>query len=272
MTVYDSAQFSPGQEFTKVWRLQNVGSCTWNKDYEITFDGGDKMNGTTVSMPEKVFPGEVVDIAIEMQAPNSKGTYKGYWLLRTDNGSKFGIGSGANMPFWAEIKVVTSPDYQYNFAANFCDAAWKSDGHTLYCSGTAEGFSNYVQFTNKLVMEGDKHEDEAALIINVAEDDRVRGTYPAYTVQSGDHFLARIGCVDDSPNCKVKIVLRYVIKGDDTNVELGEWIESNDGDITLIDIDLDSLAGEEVIFTLDVTSRSSSDDNRMFWFVPSIQN
>ena len=274
MTVADGAQFAPGSEFIKVWRFQNVGSCTWTTDYDITFDGGDKMGGSTVSMPKKVKPGELVDIPLPLQAPNTKGTYKGFWMLRDDDGDEFGIGFAANKPFWVEIKVVTTPDYQYNFAANFCDATWKTDSSTMYCHGTAPGYTNYVQFTKDLTWEGGKVDDEAALVINVGKDNRVRGIYPAYTVQAGDHFMSRIGCVEDSRECKVKVVLNYRIKGTDNTIPLGEWIEKHDGNVTLIDVDLDAagLAGKEVIFVLDISSRSTLDTNRMFWFVPSIQN
>ena len=271
ITVADGAQFTTGEKFVKVWRLKNIGACTWTKDYDIVFDEGDKLSGSTTSMPKNVSPGETVDIAIEMQAPNGKGTYKGYWRLRDDSGDLFGIGPGTDESFWVQIKAVTSPDYQYNLAANFCDATWRSDDGKMYCQGAGYDSKSYVQFTNSLTMEGGTKDDEAALIIQVAEDDRVRGTYPAYTVGPGEHFLARVGCVDDSKDCHVKISLRYRIKGTDDEIELGEWIEKNDNDVTLIDIDLSSLDGEEVIFVLDVSHRGDSDDNRMFWFVPSIQ-
>lgn len=273
MTVEDGAEFSPGANFVKVWRLKNVGSCTWNKSYTVTFDGGDQMGGSTFDIPENIAPGEQIDIAIEMKAPNSKGSYKGYWLLRDDDGDKFGLGGYTDSPFWVSIKVVTEGNAtEYDLAKNFCDATWKNDSGTLYCQGSSDAYKNYINYTTSFKMESGKIEDEPTLIVNVAKQDRIRGIYPAYTVQTGDHFISWIGCVDDSDDCRVKVALTYQIKGTDTKGTLGEWTEEYDGDITKIDIDLASLVGEDVIFILDVSSISTSNTNQMFWFVPSIRN
>jgi len=273
MTVYDGAQFAPNTTFVKIWRLKNVGSCTWTKDYQISFDNGDKLGGSTRAMPQKVAPGEIVDIQVEMKAPSDNGSYKGYWILRDEDGDKFGIGKSANGSFWVAIKVVpVKVSYAYDFAKNFCKAAWKTDNNSLFCHGTAQGFSNYVQFTSNFQMESGKIENEPALIINVANGERVRGVYPAYTVQAGDHFVSQIGCVDGSKDCKVKARLTYRVEGTNENGVLGEWIEKYNGKTTMIDIDLSGLVGKNVVFVLDVSSLSSSRLNEMFWFVPSIRN
>lgn len=273
MTVPDGSEFSPGTTFLKVWRIKNVGTCTWNKDYTVSFDGGDQMGGATFDMPENVSPGEQIDIAIEMKSPNSKGSYKGFWMLRDADGGKFGLGGYTNKPFWVEIKVVTdNSDLAYDFAKDFCNATWKTDNGNIHCQGNPDVYNNYVNFTTSFEMESGKTENERALLINVAKEDRIRGAFPAYTVEDGDHFISRIGCVYDSESCKVKVALTYRIKGTDTTVKLAEWVEKYDGNTTLIDVDLSSLAGEEVLFTLDVSSLSSSNDNLMFWFVPGIRN
>ncbi|MCB2179739.1 hypothetical protein KQH54_01310 [bacterium] len=273
MTVADGAEFAAGTTFIKVWRLKNVGSCTWNKSYTVTFDGGDQMGGSTFDMPENVSPGEQIDVAIEMKAPNSKGTYKGYWLLRDDDGDKFGLGGYADKPFWVSIKVVSdSSTIAYDFAKNICNATWKTDNGNIYCQGNEDAYKNFVNFTTSFTMESGKTEDEHTILLNVAKEDRVRGIFPSYTVENGDHFISRIGCVEGYESCKVKVALTYKIKGTNTTGELGEWTEKYEGNTTLIDIDLSSLAGEEVIFTLDVSSLSTSNNNLMFWFVPGIRN
>ena len=273
MTVADLTYLPKGADFVKQWRLKNVGSCTWTKDFELTFDGGDKLGGSTVSMPKNVSPGEVVDISVPMEAPNSEGKYKGFWILRNENGTKFGVGSGADMPIWVQIRVSDAePKSPYDFAETFCDATWKSDTHTFPCQGTSQGYSNYVLYTTSFVMETDRIEDEPALIINVETEQRVRGIFPSYVVQSGDRFISETGCVDGNTDCKVKMRLRYQIKGTDTSGVLGEWLEAYDNSTNLIDIDLTSLAGEEVIFILDMEAKSDSDRNEVFWFVPQIRN
>lgn len=273
MTIADGSVMPKGVSFTKIWRLKNIGSCTWTTDYSVSFDGGDKLGGSAVDMPKKVAPGEIVDISVPMKAPDEKGKYKGFWILRDDDGSKFGIGGGANSPFWVQITVgEETANHSFDFAAKVCQATWKTDDRTLNCFGTSEGYSNYVFYTTSFQMETDKWENEPAIIVNVETGERVRGTFPSYDVKAGDRFVAQIGCTEGNQDCKVKMVLRYKIKGTDTQGVLGEWVEKYDGKTTLVDLDLSSLAGKEVIFTMDMEAKSDSDTNEVFWFVPSIRN
>ncbi len=273
MTVADGAIFPAGSQFTKVWRLKNIGTCTWTKNYHLVFEDGKKMGGATVALPDKIAPGDTVDIALPLKAPAEKGTYKGYWILTDANGKKFGIGSKANNPLMVQIQVsVDASPFSYDFAVNFSNATWKTDKTTLYPNGAPQGYSNYVQYTNQFRMETGKLEDEPAILVNVASGERVRGIYPGYQIQAGDHFVTEIGCIFDNKECKMKMVLSYQIKGSNVREILGEWLETYNGKVTLVDIDLTSLAGEEVIFTLDMEAKSSSKTNLVFWFVPSIRN
>src|SRR5919106_856094 len=43
VTVPDNTRIEAGEEFTKTWKLQNTGSCTW-ADYTIAFVSGDEMD------------------------------------------------------------------------------------------------------------------------------------------------------------------------------------------------------------------------------------
>jgi hypothetical protein len=273
MTVNDGTLFAPNTTFVKIWRLKNVGSCTWTKEYEVSFDGGDKLSGSSTAMPHRVYPGEIVDIAIQMKAPAENGTYKGYWLLRDEDGHKIGLGGSSSNPFWVAIKVSSIQGLMpYDFAANICNATWKTDNHTLPCQGTSQGYSNFVQYTTSFQMESGLVENEPAIIVNAESGERVRGTFPDYTVKAGDHFKSWIGCIYDNKACKVEARLLYREVGT-SNVEvLGTWIEKYDENITVIDIDLSSLVGKNVAFTLEVTAKSSSATNELFWFVPGIRN
>lgn len=107
ISVPDDSVMRPGQSFTKIWKLQNAGSCTWTQDYEVVFFYGDKMGAPDlVSLGESVAPGRSVDIVIEMTAPQEPGSYQGNWKLRNPAGEFFGIGPGGNSPFWVRIIVA----------------------------------------------------------------------------------------------------------------------------------------------------------------------
>ena len=115
VTIPDGTEFDPETKFTKTWRLQNDGTCTWNNKYKLYFYSGDKMSGPAsqrlVTIP--VPPGKAIDISVELFSPKEAGTYKGYWALKNAGGIHFGIGSNKN-PFYVKIVVkdpqVTSTD------------------------------------------------------------------------------------------------------------------------------------------------------------------
>ena len=105
ITVEDGAEFSPGENFVKTWRLKNVGTCTWTTDYEIFFESGSQMGGPNdLNLTESVAPGESIDISINLVAPAAEGTYRGNWKLRDEDDDVFGLTSDG--PFYVEIKVV----------------------------------------------------------------------------------------------------------------------------------------------------------------------
>lgn len=106
VTVEDGDDFSPGESFTKTWRLKNAGSCIWTVGFDIIFYDGDSMGGPASQQltNSEVAPGEELSISVELTAPLQKGTYKGLWKLRSSNGIVFSLKN--NAAFWVEIDVV----------------------------------------------------------------------------------------------------------------------------------------------------------------------
>lgn len=101
ITVPDGTQFKPGEKFTKVWRLRNSGTSTWTPDYSLTFFGGAQMSApSAVSVGSTVAPGSTVDISVDMIAPESPGTYRGFWKMRNATGEFF------DYAVFVEIQVV----------------------------------------------------------------------------------------------------------------------------------------------------------------------
>ncbi|MBN2387761.1 MAG: hypothetical protein JXB85_12150 [Anaerolineales bacterium] len=110
VTIPDGTVLSPGQVFTKTWRLRNAGSCTWTSGYQLVFHQGDGMgapSGYAQSLTAgTVPPGGTVDISVTLTAPMTAGTYKGYWRLREPGGAYFALRN--NSDFWVQIQVATS--------------------------------------------------------------------------------------------------------------------------------------------------------------------
>jgi hypothetical protein len=273
VTVPDGTLFSPGIEFTKIWRMRNIGSCTWSPNYSLTFTGGDRMQGYGyVPLPEVVYPGESVDIAVNLTAPFEPGRYRGYWMLRNPYGQVFGIGEDAQTPFWVDIQVISEIGKEYDFVERMCDATWRNEDHHLSCPGNEYDPRGSVVLLEDPVLETGKHENQPALWTRPEEahDGWISGTFTSYKVRPGDRFMADIGCLMNSPGCDVIFYLDYQIKGQAVK-NLGSWQEVYDGKLTRLIVDLSNLEGKSVQFILRVKNKGKPASANAFWLVPSIQ-
>lgn len=110
VSVPDNAEFDRGDTFIKIWRLRNSGTCRWTPAYLLSFIGGSRLNApSSVSLSTEVPPGELIDLAVDMQAPNDSGTFQGFWKLRSPQGEFFGIGPQGDQSFWVKIVVPAPP-------------------------------------------------------------------------------------------------------------------------------------------------------------------
>jgi hypothetical protein len=107
LSIPDDTELKPNEAFTKIWRLQNSGSCACDTDYVASFFYGDQMDAPdNVPLGEVVAPGASIDLSVEMVAPQTPGTYQGNWKLRNAGGTFFGIGPNGDAPFWVRIIVI----------------------------------------------------------------------------------------------------------------------------------------------------------------------
>ena len=91
VTVPDDTQFDPGTTFTKVWRVRNSGTCTWEEGTQLIFVSGDPMGGpTAVDVPQEVTPDSNTDVSVDFTAPTTPGTYRSNWGLQAPDGVRFG--------------------------------------------------------------------------------------------------------------------------------------------------------------------------------------
>ena len=117
VTVPDGTGFPAGATFVKTWRLQNVGTCTWTPAYQVVFAGGNSLGApTSFNIPTFVSPGSTVDISVQMQAPNTSGSFEGFWELLDPNGSSFGVGVSGNVAF--DVLITVGSTATVPFAVN----------------------------------------------------------------------------------------------------------------------------------------------------------
>jgi len=143
VTIPDGTLLSPGETFTKTWRLQNRGTCTWTPDYDVVFYGGAQMSGTAMQVPGYVAPSQVVDVAVTFTAPSAPGHYTGYWLLRNASGGLFGTGTNADETFYVDIYVKEVPHGEVT--GNICYPSEFNPPLTLYFE--SKDTNDVIQFS-----------------------------------------------------------------------------------------------------------------------------
>ena len=93
VTVPDGTIMKPGQDFLKVWRVQNTGSCKWDEGYKLAYIGGDgKLDAFTKKLGSGDFidAGATGDLGINLTAPLAEGKYQESFKMQADNGAFFG--------------------------------------------------------------------------------------------------------------------------------------------------------------------------------------
>lgn len=90
VTIPDHTQIQAAQQFDKVWRMSNTGSCNWEQGTALVFVSGFKMSAPDTTTVPVTAPGGTADIGVTMFAPANPGTYEGVWQLRSPQGEFFG--------------------------------------------------------------------------------------------------------------------------------------------------------------------------------------
>ena len=90
VSIPDNTTMTPGQAFTKTWRVKNTGTCVWEAGFKFNFVGGDAMGSSALVLDKPVSPGAETDLSIAMVAPSTAGTIRSSWRMSTATGTFFG--------------------------------------------------------------------------------------------------------------------------------------------------------------------------------------
>ncbi|HEU0294195.1 MAG TPA: NBR1-Ig-like domain-containing protein [Anaerolineales bacterium] len=320
-TPCDKAEFSadinvplgtvmaPGAQFTKTWRLKNVGTCTWTISYRIAFFSGEQMGApSSLQFPMNVAPGQVVDLSLNLTAPSTAGAHRGYWIFQNDTGQAFGIGSQGNQSWFVDIVVADGtvtptltqsptaspptatqsptpsitpgsstttplPGGVYDFVTNACTATWFSaTAGELPCPGVEGDPRGFVLKLSNPRLESGAIDTRPGLLMfpQSIQNGYIQGVYPPFHVQSGDRFRSTIGCDGGATSCYVGFRLEYQIGTDPIKTYWGPFLERYDGKSYSIDVDLSPLARKDVKFILTVLSAGTATGDRALWVGPII--
>ena len=106
VTVPDNSGIASGTTFTKIWRVKNTGTCIWGPDYVLTHYSDEQMFAPA-SVPLSVtFPGQTVDISMELTASTAIGTHRGYFVIKNPAGLIMKIDKDSRL--WVIINVASA--------------------------------------------------------------------------------------------------------------------------------------------------------------------
>jgi uncharacterized protein (DUF2141 family) len=165
LNIPDNTTFTPGAEFTKRWEIKNNSECVWTTEYSITFVGGDQMSAPdSVPLERPVAPGESIDIAIDMVAPEfQQEPYRGNWQMADPSGEIFGINGVIEDAFWLQIQVRENVEPEATIEANSAaigGVVWED-----ICNGTETGRGcwEYPDDSGNFIADGSLNNGEPRL-------------------------------------------------------------------------------------------------------------
>jgi hypothetical protein len=265
----DWSTVKPNTSFKKIWRLRNIGTCSWTPGYALVFVSGYNMGSVTTPINFTVAPGQTADIAVNLVSPGKNGNYESYYKLRDGNGVLFGISGTANAPFWLKIKVAAPTTVVYEMVPDASRASWSNSSTAITFGDTSTPANGLAYSSANPQIETGSVENESGLIMKPDSAGAVKGIFPSYSVQAGDHFLAVIGCQYSHTSCNAKFQLSYSIAGGAATV-LASWDEVYEGKVNKVDVDISSLAGKNVDLILTVLANGDAADDYVVWLRPRI--
>jgi len=165
-------------------------------------------------------------------------------------------------------------EVRYDFVAHACEAVWTTNATVVPCAdgnieepGVFPGVYNLGEGNIPIMMP---------LILAVPgmaypEGLGLFGLYPPFQVQAGDVFRAVLSCQDNSP-CEATFALMYRDAQGQYHT-LQSWPHRLSDGIRVVEVNLDSLAGQTVQFSLalQVNENASQKDNFLLWVRPVIE-
>lgn len=271
VTYPDGSNVSLGSAFTKTWRIQNVGTCTWTTAYSFVFVSGERFGApAAISLPGNVAPGQTIDLSVNLTAPNNNGRFRGDWKLRNASGVVFGVGSSASSNFYVDVSVTGYTVLAYDFVAEYCEAEWVNHSQGLPCPGVEGDEEGFVQVLNSPRLENGNSQGKALLTYPPKSNTGyISGTYRGFDVQSGDRFQTLISCMHEADDCDATFRFSYQI-GNGPVRTLGQWREIYEGQFYTVNLDLSALRGERVKFILTVFTNGNSHEDFAYWVNPRI--
>jgi len=105
VTIEDNTLMEPGEQFKKIWRIKNTGTCTWSENYLLVFAHGDRMSAPASVPLSATAPSETLDIAVTLKAPTDDTVTRAQGNFEINTPSKAAMPIDETTLLWVIIKV-----------------------------------------------------------------------------------------------------------------------------------------------------------------------
>jgi hypothetical protein len=168
-------------------------------------------------------------------------------------------------------QVRPTPAVVADLASSACGAQWQGNDGALDCPGQDGDPRGEIAVLKQAALEGGTTVSQPTLLTipSLSKDGYILGLYPQYRVQAGDRFQARVGCEDGAEQCSVLFRVSYLDASGAAH-DLWSLGEFYDGKYYDLDLDLYTMAGQQVRFVLSVNDLGSSAGDRALWVAPQI--
>jgi hypothetical protein len=268
ITIPNGTVLPAETHFTKIWRIKNTGTCTWDNDFLFVYAGDDGFSAKISNpLPKVVRPGETMDMYLDMIAPPIAGDFNSRWaLFDDDTDTLFGYGPD-DRAFRVNISVTT--DFSgviFNYVNQLCTAQWFNDnGRLLLCN---EGFNNPRGFAIKRQAAPDHDPTNPVNLLwthpRMEVGGSIVGLYPYVRIPANSHLTGEIGCLEDNPNCNITMKLYYQIFGNAPELMI-EYDEIADDQANVFDLNIDGLRNKYVSFHLYVVANAAPQQAAGYW-------
>lgn len=274
VTIPNGTALSPGTVFTKIWRIKNVGGCTWEAGSRLVAIASNFRNETPEIIERRVRPGQSIDLGVTLDTPNHTGTYSGRFLLEVERRIQVGDGSN-NDTFNVRINAIAGGGVVFDFASRPCTANWENGSNrSLNCPGNRGSDSGFVRQPSSTELEDGRTYSQALWTHpQIREGGSIIGAFPALLIQNGDQLRIRVGCISGFTRCRVVYDVFYqTLEGDRTRL-IPTHTEIYDGTLTtLIDrpIDTPGFLNQYISFSFKVTAISHPQEAAAAWVVMEV--
>lgn len=164
-----------------------------------------------------------------------------------------------------ETELPPGTELVFDFAEGYCYALWSSGAGALPCPGSEGDAVGYViRLADAALESGQTAVDVLLTHPQNAEGGYIEGVYSPITFLGNERFEAVIGCLSGQPSCVVTFELQYVTEGEVVR-SLARWTEMFDGQVSAVEVDLGSLAGQTVPLVLRVEANAEPSQAAAFW-------